>query len=212
MIKNCPGRETRLNWAKMAARPGYLEVAMGSMFAGKTSHLLRNLGKWVDLGFEVLYINHSLDARSAGVVSTHSSHAQLAPRIKTIKSSHLEPLDVSTYRIIGVDEAQFFPDLVRVVRSWVEDLGKIVYVVGLDGTSQRKPFGDLFALLPLADDYFKLKAVCAPCLKEALTYAPHTLTPAPFTYKRIQDDREIAIGAGDLYEPVCRYHWHHQSR
>lgn len=194
----------------MAGRSGYLEVAMGNMFAGKTSHLLRNLGKWVDLGFEVLYINHSLDSRSTGAVSTHSSHAQLSDCIKTVKSSHLRSIDVSPYRIIGVDEGQFFPDLVEVVKTWVEQDGKIVYVVGLDGTAQRKPFGDLFGLLPLADDYFKLKAVCASCLKETTAHMPHTLTPAPFTYKRIRDDQEIAIGSGDLYEPVCRFHWHQQ--
>lgn len=184
---------------------------MGNMFAGKTSHLLRNLGKYVDLGFDVLYVNHSLDDRSTGAVSTHSTHAQLSDHIKTVKCDRLEPIDVEPYAIIGVDEGQFFPDLFETVKQWVEAQGKIVYVVGLDGTAQRKPFGEMFSLLPLADDYFKLKAVCAACLQETTSRMPHNLTPAPFTHKRIQDGQEIAIGAGDLYEPVCRHHyWFHK--
>ena len=50
--------------------------------------------------------------------------------------------------VIGIDEGQFFADLV----GWCESMankGKIVLVAALDGTFQRKPFYYILSLVPL---------------------------------------------------------------
>ena len=39
--------------------------------------------------------------------------------------------------VIGVDEAQFFPDIVEYAEQWANE-GKVVIVAALDGTFQRK--------------------------------------------------------------------------
>jgi thymidine kinase len=43
--------------------------------------------------------------------------------------------------VIGIDEGQFFPDLVEWCDEQVNVHGRLVIVAALDGTFQRKPFG-----------------------------------------------------------------------
>lgn len=44
---------------------------------------------------------------------------------------------------------------------------KIVIVAALDGTFERKPFGNILNLIPKAEKVLKLNAVCVYCTKEA---------------------------------------------
>jgi len=44
-------------------------------------------------------------------------------------------------------------------------MGKIVIVAALDGTFQRKSFGNIINLLPVAEKVIKLSAVCVYCAK-----------------------------------------------
>ncbi len=44
-------------------------------------------------------------------------------------------------------------------------MGVIVMVAALDGTFQRKPFGNIINLLPVAEKVTKLTAVCVYCSK-----------------------------------------------
>lgn len=66
-------------------------------------------------------------------------------------------------------------------------------VAALDGTFERKAFGRIIDLIPLAERVSKLCAVCVYCTREAA-----------FT-KRIIESKEIQlIGGDDMYKPVCR--------
>jgi thymidine kinase len=68
-----------------------------------------------------------------------------------------------------------------------------VVVAALDGTFERKAFGRIINLIPLAERVTKLCAVCVYCTKEA-----------GFT-KRIVESKEIQlIGGAEMYKPVCR--------
>lgn len=40
-------------------------------------------------------------------------------------------------------------------------------MAGLDGTFQRKPFGSILELIPIAEKVMKLSAVCMYCSKDA---------------------------------------------
>jgi thymidine kinase len=46
-------------------------------------------------------------------------------------------------------------------------MGKIIIVAALDGTFQRKPFGNVLNLIPLAEEVSKLSAVCMMCYRSA---------------------------------------------
>ena len=59
-----------------------------------------------------------------------------------------------------------FPDLADFCEE-LANLGKIVIVACLDSTYQRRSFGPVCELLPLAETVVKLKAVCMVCFGEA---------------------------------------------
>lgn len=71
--------------------------------------------------------------------------------------------------------------------------GKIVIVAALDGTFQRKPFGRVHELIPIAESVTKLTAVCLVCSGEA-----------SFTQRTIDSQEIELIGGCDIYRPVCR--------
>ena len=99
---------------------------------------------------------------------------------------------MKNYDVVGIDEGQFFEDIVEFCQQ-AANLGKIVLVAALDGTFERKPFGNIINLIPLAEKVNKLCAVCVYCTSEAA-----------FT-KRIIESKEIQlIGGDEMYKPVCR--------
>ena len=101
--------------------------------------------------------------------------------------------------LIIVEEAQFFTDLFDFVMKAVEVDGKDLVVVGLDGDSDRKPFGDILRLIPLADEVVKLTALCKRCCDG---------TPALFSaLVRGTKDSQVHVGGSDFYEPRCRKHY-----
>lgn len=85
-----------------------------------------------------------------------------------------------------------FPD----VPSFVEDManaGKMVIVAALDGTYQKRPFGRVLELVPLAESVIKLSAVCMMCKRDAA-----------FS-QRISSEREVeVIGGPEKYVALCR--------
>jgi len=94
--------------------------------------------------------------------------------------------------VIGIDEGQFFPDLVEVCEK-LAAAGKTVLVASLDGTFQRKPFGRTLELIPMAESVTKLQAVCMICFRDAA-----------FS-RRLGDETAIeVIGGADKYVAVCR--------
>ncbi len=66
-------------------------------------------------------------------------------------------------------------------------------VAALDATYQRKPFGRILELIPLAEKVCKLNSICVKC-------GAH----ASFT-KRTSDSSAVElIGGSELYIPLCR--------
>jgi thymidine kinase len=54
------------------------------------------------------------------------------------------------YDIIGIDEGQFFENLVEFSENMANE-GKMVIIAALDGTFERKAFGKVLELIPLAE-------------------------------------------------------------
>lgn len=190
-----------------------LTVFFGPMFSGKTTKLLEELTRYIDVTDEkCLLINHSFDDRdfSIGDVSSHnSSFKGVSKKIDTIKSGTLKLVDVSRYNIVGIDEAQFFNDLEETVKNWVSS-GKNIVVSGLISDAFMNPFGKLYCLIPCADKVVQVHSICKECLKdykELLT--PDTLNSmkAPFTKRICGGENQIEVGAADKYIPVCRKHF-----
>ena len=44
---------------------------------------------------------------------------------------------------------------------------KVIVISALDGTFERKPFGQIPEIIPHADDLIKMRAICMKCGEEA---------------------------------------------
>jgi thymidine kinase len=179
------------------------------MYAEKTTYLLR-LANLKRRAVKVLYVGPARDTRSTEAFSTHNdllSSEQLlsifakGTKVDMIKVDTLAELTdsyVSNYRCVLIDEGQFFPDLPEEVTRFVEKLGKSVHVVALSGDYQRKNFGRVHELVPLAERFELVTTLCEICADHGVE------TNANFTQRKVDvSGKQEEIGS-DNYRPVCR--------
>jgi thymidine kinase len=171
------------------------------MFAGKSSAILSRVRRANALDWNVLLLTCSLDTRysdSGHEVVTHDKESLKAHGIKVLKGVE-EWEAYQEAKLVVIEEAQFLPDLFDFVVKAVEVDGKDVVVVGLDGDSDRRPFGDVLRLVPLADEVVRLTALCKRCGDG---------TAALFSaLVKGQKTEQICVGGGDRYEAMCRRHF-----
>ena len=179
------------------------------MKSQKSTELIHTLCSFADspARFEVktvLYISSKIDTRSDDPWSTNGFGAiHPSSRVKCIKVDKLGETDVTKYTKIGVDEGQFFPDLVKVVLDWVGE-GKHVIVCGLISDWKMQPFGHIAELIPFADKTTSKRAWCTKCLDSKKIYVK-----AAFVDKISGLDNPSIIDVGsDQYITVCRKHHH----
>jgi thymidine kinase len=179
-----------------------LDLILGPMFAGKSSALIARVRRARALGWKTLLLTSDLDTRyNVGKVChviTHDKDRVDAVGVLGLMTCLGTP-EYEEARLIIIEEAQFFVDLVAFVLHAVEKSGKDVVVVGLDGDSDRRPFGSLLELVPLADTVTKLTALCKRCGDgtEALFSAAFAGTAKP----------QVHVGGEESYEPLCRRHY-----
>ena len=149
---------------------------MGPMFSGKSTELIRRLKRYQIANYNCLIVKYAKDVRyDENSIATHDKQT-----LKAVSADKLRELKVNfdEYDVIGIDEGQFFPDLVEFCES-MANTGKAVMVAALDGTFQRKGFTAILELIPLAEHIVKLNAVCMVCFGEG-SYT-----------KRISADKEV---------------------
>ena len=168
----------------------HIEVILGPMFSGKSTELLRRIKRYQVSKKSVLVVKYLMDIRySEKEMSTHDK--QMTAAFPCKKLSELE-LIYKNYDVIGIDEGQFFSDIIEFSEKAANE-GKIVIVAALDGTFQRKPFGNILELIPLAEKVCKLSAICAKCSNIA-----------SFTFRTIESKEIEVIGGAESYIPLCR--------
>ncbi len=166
------------------------------MFAGKSSRILSILSRYAALETPVLVIKHADDTRySRNEIATHNN--QRAPCISVRDLDEVRLEDILRFKVLIVDEAQFFQNLVPFVEWVVDTHHRHLYLVGLDGDSNRRPFqSDLLQCIPLADRVEKLTAFCHRCADG---------TPGLFTYRHSgPHDQQVIVGGANLYTTLCR--------
>uniref|UniRef100_T1J2J9 Thymidine kinase, cytosolic n=1 Tax=Strigamia maritima TaxID=126957 RepID=T1J2J9_STRMM len=171
-------------------RKGQIQIIFGPMFSGKTTELIRRLRRFKIANYKCLIVKYANDTRyDASGLATHDRQV-----LSAVSAVLLEPLDTTAaaFDVIGIDEGQFFNDVVSFSEK-MANLGKIVIVAALDGTFQRKGFGDILNLVPLAESVIKLTAVCMKCFAEA-----------SYTKRKGKDTAIEVIGGADKYMAVCR--------
>lgn len=181
-----------------------LDIILGPMFAGKSSRILSIVSRYASLGLPVLVVKHADDLRYGpdDEIITHDHRRIPCSRIQFFEDLREE--DLTRAQVILVDEAQFFPGLVAFVERVVDQMGKHLYLIGLDGDFQRRPFGELLQCIPLADRVERLTAFCHRCADG---------TPAMFTSRiRGPHDQQVIVGGQGIYEALCRRCYLRQMR
>jgi thymidine kinase len=173
-----------------------LELVIGPMFSGKSTKLIRKIQLAKSINKKVLVIKPLIETRyGENKLSSHSLEYELCQSSSTLETFSN---DVLNYDVIVIDEGQFFPDLKQYVLLWVDKFGKDVIVGGLDGDSEKHPFGQILQLIPYSDKCKKLSALCKDCNDGTL---------AIFTRRNIKYDHQIKVGGIESYSAVCRKHY-----
>lgn len=181
---------------------GYLKLILGPMFSGKSSALIELIRKYKIINYKILTIKNALDTRYSELdeIVSHNKDSEPCVSLKNLNDIFNNENLTNKYKeskVIFIEEAQFFSDLDSFVTKALDD-DKTLYVVGLNGDSNQKNFGDIHKLLPKCDDIELLKGFCKLCNNE---------TAALFSKRIIKDESQIHVGATDEYIPVCRKHF-----
>ena len=176
-----------------------LEIILGPMFSGKSSHLLSIIHKYKAIKFPMFIITSAHDTRyKEGSIVNHNQEsfpADVAVIVLDSIKTNTKFLEAS---VIIIEEAQFYPDLFSFVLDCVEVYEKNVIVAGLDGDVGRRPFGKILDLIPYCDSVIKLKALCKMC---------NDGTEAIFSSRREASALVVDVGGADKYESLCRDHY-----
>jgi len=173
-------------------RRGWIEVICGSMFSGKTEELIRRLKRAKIANLKVEIYKPAIDTRydEQQIVSHDENAIQSTP----VDNSQTILLLANEADVIGIDEAQFFDDLLPEVCDQLAFSGRRVIVAGLDMDFRAKPFGQMPFLLAKADYITKLHAICVKCGNIA-----------NYSYRKLNNTSQLLLGERDVYEPRCRY-------
>ncbi len=178
-----------------------LDIIIGPMFAGKSCELIRRIRLLKVLKKEYIVIKPKIDNRfdnlyDSNMIVSHNfdkEHCIVLEKLDRIFDNDLVKIDT-----IFIDEGQFFDDLVNIVKILVEHHNINVVITGLDGDSNRNKFGHILDLIPFCNTCTKINAACIMCLDG---------TPAPFSFRKVNNNEQILIGAGDSYISLCRKHY-----
>ena len=121
------------------------------------------------------------------------SHDHNAISSTPVDSSGSILLMTSDVDVVGIDEAQFFDEGLVNICSQLANNGIRVIVAGLDMDFRGVPFGPMPALCAVAEDVYKVHAICVRC--GSLAYVSHRL---------VDNDKRVLLGEAMEYEPICR--------
>lgn len=192
---------------KMLHKNGYLGLFIGPMFSGKTSKLMELCKQFQFCNISVAVINHSSDTRYHETMLSNHDNVMI-PCMQTEKLSDIwnyanieesygveaeNHMKMRNASVIMINEAQFFEDLVPIVKSMLKE-NKTIYIFGLDGDFKCERFGGVLDLVPMSDNVTKLASFCNLC-KDG--------TPGIFSLRLTNEKEQMLIGS-DNYVPVCR--------
>lgn len=205
------------------------------MFSGKTSELIRRCRRFRAARKRVLLAKPAMDTRySLGSTGSAAAATHDGERLPAVSAASLAAVERSAgfaaADVIGVDEAQFFPDAARRCEAWAAaPHHKTVVVAALSGTFRRQAFpcaadADthhtmpvVSALLPLADTIQHLTAVCGRCCRDGAAFswrnaaaaAPNASPPggAAAAAADAPEEDVVAVGGAETYVALCRGCW-----
>lgn len=177
---------------------GKIDIVFGCMFSGKTTSLLRKYRLNKEKRKKCTIIKYLDDTRySVTGIATHDLTVSDKDVISCGKQLSAIEEKIKNSNVILIDEGQFYEDICEFSIKQAE-LGKQIFIVALDGTFERKPFGKILNLIPLADKVKKIHGVCDICHKNKSSFSKL------LNDKNINNKDNIVIGGKDKYIATCR--------
>jgi len=171
---------------------GEIQLIIGCMFSGKTTELIRRMHNYKHAEKKCLVVKPMVDTRSNDIETHDKQKLDSSIKIKVLKNFKSSIDFLLGFDVIGIDEAQFFSDLVWTCEKLASEK-KIVIVSGLDGDFKMEPFGEICRLLPKCESVKKLNAICKFCHEKA-----------SFSKRISKLKGLIVIGGSDKYVACCR--------
>ena len=170
---------------------GKIELILGPMFSGKSTRLIEQMRKYVYKAKKTIMVKYYADQRYSekSEVVTHDLIKYDSINCKLLRNSFDT---LKQYDVIGIDEGQFFADLVEVCEE-LALMGKIILIAALNGDFRMEPFPVIQRIISKSDKIKLLKAYCFNCHKDA-----------KFSLRIVQSNETVLIGAGEAYKPACR--------
>jgi len=168
-----------------------IELITGPMFGGKSTALIMTVKRYALQGHSISFVKPTIDERyESHDVVTHDYIKEPAIRCRTLDEA--DRILSAQVNVIGIDEGQFFPDLVHVCVRWATR-GIRVVVAALNGTATQEPWPVISQLIPHCDKITFQAAVCKRCYDDAA-----------FSARTTDATDTILIGGTDAYQSVCR--------
>lgn len=184
---------------KKGTYTGSLELICGPMFSGKTEELIRRLRRAQIAKQKVAIFKHAIDNRYN--IECVTSHNGVKLNAHAIDNGIFiaEQTEQNNYKVVGIDEVQFFSnDIITTICDLIDN-GTRVIAAGFDLDFRGVPFGPMPTLLAIADKVTKLHAICTSCGDEAM-YTQRFTNNKPAKY----NEPLILIGAEESYTARCR--------
>tara|TARA_Y100000310_G_scaffold340821_1_gene437889 strand:+ start:49 stop:645 length:597 start_codon:yes stop_codon:yes gene_type:complete len=191
---------------------GRIELIMGNMFGGKTSELIRKIGRYKACQRPTQLFKP--DKRySAQHVTSHDAAKTDAEYVTSL--GQLEEMILPETKVIGIDEAQFYPDgIINLCKNQANG-GRIVVVAALSKDFKGRAFAfkdskrTVYDLAIEADHVKVLPSLC--------TYSDNGNLPCASDASWVQrfingevapgDSPLVMEGAQEAYAPRCREHF-----
>ncbi|KKT40491.1 hypothetical protein A3K29_00835 [Candidatus Collierbacteria bacterium RIFOXYB2_FULL_46_14] len=186
-----------------------LKGISGSMFAGKTELLLKEISRTEMAGYKVHVFKPSIDTRwGLYEIHSHSGGSHAATPINH-PYEIIEQLETDA-DLVAIDEIQFFePEIIDVVRFLLDQDIRVIFA-GLALDFRGESFGSMPDLLALCDEIERPSAICQYPIPEkktgkcgaGATRTQRIVNGQPANY----NDPIVLIGASQEYEARCPNH------
>lgn len=183
---------------------GSITFFTGPMACGKTLELVRHLQIYAEQRVPTICLRPALDTRSARV----ESRSGLAYDGLTVPEQNLAAIQqaMEPYRVIGIDELQFFSKEIVPLLEEAMRHGKTILVSGLDTDFRGEIFPTAIALMSIPETIIqRSRAVCSVCREHTATRTQRLRNGHPVR----RDDPIVTVehdGDAVTYEPRCITH------
>lgn len=181
------------------ARPGWIEIIAGVMFAGKSEELIRRVRRAVIARRRVQVFKSHLDSRYAGLYSVASHDGKELDATPVDSAAEIYRLVRPDTELVAVDEAQFLDAGIVAVATALAGRGVRVILAGTDTDFRGEPFGQMGALMAVAESVDKLQAICVVC-GDLACRNQRLVDGKPARW----DAPTIMVGGRESYEARCR--------